>query len=204
MLAAARVLLRDGTREAASGTDDRHGLAGMSGNVIAPWGDSFTGGYKRVSAACVVEMPAEHAGWYVETIIAGLHRIRFRSVAPPEAVAEHVRVLRRGLSFWQEFLVNMTMLIFLRDGIGSVSRQATVVIERTAAGAGRERVVAAVMTLGALNREFAGVVDGTLHALIAAGVSVTGPGWMHTAEVPETSLAHPKTAKRAGIRYHGW
>ena len=171
----------------------------MSDDGIAPWCDSVVGVSKHVRAGCVVEMPSEHAAGYVDLIVAGLHRIHFRSVPPPAEAAEQVRVFRRG-SFWQSALLNGWGLSLFNSKIGPLSVEATVVIERTTADNGRDRVIAAVVTHSELNREFAGVVDGAFRALTTAGVSVTGPGWMRADDVPATSLAHPKTSKRAGIR----
>ena len=176
MLAGAKeLLLKQERGDPASGADHRGGLAWMSEGGIAPWRDSVVGVSKNVRAGCIVEVPAQHAGGYVDLISAGLHRIHFRVVPPHQETAERVRVFRRGSS-WQETLLLGSGLSLFSSKVGPLSLEATVVIEQTAAGGGSTRVIAAVVTHSGLNREFAAVVDGALQELVTAGVSVTGPG----------------------------
>jgi hypothetical protein len=166
----------------------------MTGRRPVPWRESPVGGH-GVRAACVVESEPADAAVLVTGILDGLARAGFAAQDAPAGVT----VLRRG-SRVADTLLTGSGLAALTKRLGPLSLHAIVVVERVSAGAGRERVTAAMVAGDALAPEIAATVDAAIDRAVADGADVEGPGWMRAVDLPADSLGNPRTAADAGIR----
>jgi hypothetical protein len=166
----------------------------MSGAALLPWRDSPVGGH-GVPAGLVVALSAADAPGFVARVVAELADAHFREEAPP-AGTTNVRVLRRG-TVVGDTLMTGAGLALLGSKLGPLSLRAIVVVEAVAQADDSVRVVAAMVAGDALAPEVARAVDA---ALADVPGDVSGPGWMRAVDVPADSLAHPREARRRGIR----
>lgn len=165
----------------------------MSGAALLPWRDSPVGGH-GVPAGLVVALSAADAPGFVSRLVAELVEAHFREDASPAGT--DVKVLRRG-TVVGDTLMTGAGLALLGSKLGPLSLRAIVVVEAVAQADGAVRVVAAMVAGDALAPEVARAVD---TALADVPGDVSGPGWMRAVDVPADSLAHPREARRRGIR----
>ncbi|QEW00723.1 hypothetical protein F6J84_11850 [Microbacterium caowuchunii] len=170
----------------------------MTRATVRPWQESVVGGH-GVPAGCVVRVPAASAADYVAAVAAGLTDTGFQPGPVPAGTAAQVRLLRRG-SLIGDTLLTGTGLAALRSRIGPLSLRASVVIEQRPEEDGSVRIITAMIAGDALAAEVAAAVDAATAGLSRTGVPVEGPGWMRAVDVPEDSLANPRTAQSRGMR----